>query len=1458
VKVLAGLVAVVVLSGAVQQGWASGIVDPQRLRQSVTHFASNGSRLAGMPGADSAAAYIERTFRQLGLRDVRRESFPVAIPVDEGFELQLPDGDTVPLQGLWPNLVRTPSLPSAGLRGPLIYGGDGALESLEGAAIDSAVVLLEFNSWNRWLDAAMLGAGAVLFIEPDSTSYVQGAQKFLQVPVRTPRFWLSRRHAERLRQLADGRQVVLTGRMTWQQRQAHNILAFLPGTDPALAEQTVLLEAYYDGMSVVPALAPAAEMGVSAAALLEIAAALTADPPARPILFAATSAHHLGLRGMSELLNRHFRLEPHFAERLAEPLPLALAICLDLSSGGDRLGIWNSSPDLYRRRFFAPFGKTFVRLAAAHGPALGYGDGTPLHNGITPVGGVTWQNLVPGGVRSSAELALDAGLPSLALVTVDDARLRVDSPLDLPSAVRYDNLLRQTQLLAVLLRDALNEAQLFPEFRARFVDSLKGVLARVLTFPRRSIAPDRPRPGAVIALRTGSGKSAKGVRETFYAIADESGQAEILGLRGGGARIEAYYLDPTDGEILYAPNKGEQAKIYKSDLTLGWWLTEAAVILFPCVATDFYEAVDPRFLNRLSEMQVYDGTNGTPQEFGYALGIGTDEPVGVLFTRPGERVKMTMSAGLMGLRFALLNATASATRAASRGTGYETIGPGALTQTSWRAARDMWHLNEYRIEEMRRFAISNRRVDQLHAQAATFLQQAEGARDGQHWAEFVRLSRAALGFEARAYPDVTDTQTDVVHGVVFFMALLIPCAFFTERLLFAAADIRRQIAGFALIFVVVWTAISFVHPAFELSSPLVILLAFVILALAVFVLFLVLSRFNASMRDVGTEAVLVHDTDISRLGASYAAFMLGISNMRRRKVRTALTFTTLMLLTFTVLSFTSVQTRLHFSRVERDGGAPYVGGLIRSRTWEALPQSTHDFVLAEFARGASVAKRSWYAPKRKNLIPLVHGDRQVHARGLVGLSPQEQRVSGLHGALVAGQWFTQERESSCLLSVHLAGLLGLVPEDAGRAEVELFGERLLVRGIFDGAAAEGFLDLDGEPLTPVDFTTLGAGVLADQQKQEQLAILEQAPPSTELVSFTHLAARDVIILPYQLVRELGGSLQSVAMRFDDPVGARKRIEGLLARLAVTIFAGLPAEASTTDQARAWTYNSIGVTSLGGLSEQLVPALIASLIVLNTMLGAVYERLREIGIYSSVGLAPLHISFLFIAEACVYAVLGVVAGYLVGQVTAKILIVGGWMGALQLNYSSVAAMGATGLVMAVVVLSSLYPARIAARLAVPDVTRRWEMPEIDGDDLAFRFPFTVSAFEIRSLCVFLVAYLQAYSEESIGSFYTQQTHLQELTPASDTTGYRIDTQIWLAPFDLGVSQDLVLTARPAEAGRRVFEIFLEVHRRSGEPASWHRTNQRFINLLRKQFLIYRTLSASVKQEYGRRGLEEAVA
>ena len=88
-------------------------------------------------------------------------------------------------------------------------------------------------------------------------------------------------------------------------------------------------------------------------------------------------------------------------------------------------------------------------------------------------------------------------------------------------------------------------------------------------------------------------------------------------------------------------------------VAMDWRDKEWMVILFPCEAYNFYDIVDPRYLTKLSNVQVFDETNGAPVEYGYTIGEGPsaqNEPVGVLFARPGSGIKMGVGAGLLGFR----------------------------------------------------------------------------------------------------------------------------------------------------------------------------------------------------------------------------------------------------------------------------------------------------------------------------------------------------------------------------------------------------------------------------------------------------------------------------------------------------------------------------------------------------------------------------------------------------------------------------------------------------------------------------------------------------------------------------------------------------------------------------------------------------------------------------------------
>ena len=1422
------------------------------LRATIEALSAVESRLAGYPGAEAGAALVERELVAAGVEAVRRDSFAVVVPIDRGGRLRLEQsGEEVPLWGLWPNLARTVTLPPEGLQAPMIYGGRGEWSDFDGHAMDGRIVLLEFDSWNHWLRAASLGARAVVFIAPEQANRHQADAKYAQVPLDIPRFWIEREAGLDLRQRLRAGElwVHLQGRMDWQQRPAWNIWGMIPGADPELAAERVAIEAYYDGISVVPGRAPSAETACGIAALLELARHLAAHPPARTTILVATSAHFQARQGMADFLARH-------ARRLKEPLHIDLFIGLDLSSRTDQVGLWNNTAKPELRRFFAPFGRRFRDYASTLDSAA---VGT-LVNGITPIKGLEWSAYMPGGIAADSQLALEGGLISLGLITVNDARLQVDSPLDQPAAVNYDNLARQVALLNGVLQQALNDPQLLEEqaaFRPVLPDRLRDLLLKARTFPRRSQTPDRPVPDAVAVVRSqnraNTDKAVKGVRIAQVHLSDAEGELLITGLPQAQYRTNVYVLDPQSGAITYAADLSKRAQGFHGapladgsiSSTVQWALTEQSVVVFPCLSRPFYGLISPRSLNFLGGISLLNRYDTSPRQFGYALGSGLGEAAGVVFgpqdDDPQNRIKI-----LAGRQLLLLNNGIPGSR--PNGEGFS-LAEERLVPTLLQAAWDMWRLDEDRLQTMRDHAIENQHLQHLHERTAQVLEAAQEAAREKEWSRYVAHLRVALGLENQVYPQAMATLNDVIKGMVFFLALLIPAAFLGERLLLGAAQITRQLAGFGALLAVAWLAVSQVHPAFAIAHPLVILLAFAIMAMAGFVLVLIISRFNSYMKERGDR---IHHIEMRRFSVAHAAFMLGISNMRRRKLRTGLTLTTLVLLTFTVLSFASYESRARFISLplEHEGG--YEGILVRNRAWNPLGQPMLDYIRSHFSAVGPISPRNWFILQedKKTYLEAAAGRRLVRTYGLLGLSPQETGITGVDQALTAGRFFTTATEASCLLPLPMAEALGLGVSDLGRAQVQVMGKKLTVVGLLDPETFNGIRDLDDGPLTPVDFelSQSAGSTLQINQSAATTATASQYRP------YVHILPDNVLIAPYEIVRQMGGRLRSVAVAFDrerlDTGAAQALLEDFLLRVAVSLFVGLRQDGAAT--VGVWAYSSIGATAIKGLGVLIIPMLIAALIVLNTMLGTVYERLKDIGIYAAVGLAPSHIALLFIAEACAYAVLGITLGYLGGQGMGLVLNHWDMLGGLNLNYSSLAAVFSALIVMGVVLLSTAYPARVAARTAVPDLARRWQPEPPVGAEWEFRFPFLVSAAEAKGLCGFLLDYLASYGEASIGSFYTEGTLLHSFSTPQGTA-YALESRVWLAPLDLGVSQHAVLCVCPEDQAD-IYGLVFYLRCLSGDNDSWRRANRSFLQAIRKELLIWNTLKAPERSTFRQRAEE----
>ena len=67
------------------------------LKDTVEFLSNLGSRVPGYEGNIKAADYIHEVFNELKLEDIKREEFPVTIPVDKGAGLKGPRVEEIEL-----------------------------------------------------------------------------------------------------------------------------------------------------------------------------------------------------------------------------------------------------------------------------------------------------------------------------------------------------------------------------------------------------------------------------------------------------------------------------------------------------------------------------------------------------------------------------------------------------------------------------------------------------------------------------------------------------------------------------------------------------------------------------------------------------------------------------------------------------------------------------------------------------------------------------------------------------------------------------------------------------------------------------------------------------------------------------------------------------------------------------------------------------------------------------------------------------------------------------------------------------------------------------------------------------------------------------------------------------------------------------------------------------------------
>ncbi|MBC8064877.1 MAG: FtsX-like permease family protein [Chlorobia bacterium] len=1443
-------------------------MDRQRMLSDLTTISAIGSRLTGSKGENLIFEFSEQRFRSLNLKNIRSEDFSVTIPDPESRGWVTFGDKSLELYPMWPNLVRTST---CHVTGRLVYGGTGTLEEFKGKDIKGAIVVLEFNSGTRWRNAARLGAAAAIFLEPKTSTRSEAELKFGSVPLSFPRFYIPIANAGPLLDASfSGNSVHLKCTQNWIVAKSKNLLADIPGTDSALDAERVLISANADASSVVPAIAPGAESATSIAALLEMARIWSEKPGKRPVTIMVSGAHMLGLQGAREFVDRRLTKKNE---------GFLFAANIDFSTGSPSIGAYGRGWYYeYRDEVRDPV-LNFARILRKHADNLAPVMNMPsarmvLTDSINQSDNRTWKNNIPGRFAFDCEPMLLGGYNAITFATIEDSRDRADTPFDTLDKVNLENLATQTKTLAAMLHHALNDTSnegVDTDFKVpldvreasamRLTGGFASVDGYVAVYdPAKSFVPD-VRITDALAVSINVQKSMMGVRGSLVQqVTGQEAKYRFPGLalinsfpnteQKWRTFLAAFRLDPTTGNVDHAVDFGIMgAEAYPTRFELKTTRRTAPIVIFKCRSVDFYSLVDPQDLRTFMGGFIMDAkTNGDPQFFGFfvpyddmRLSSEIDDTA-CLFMPPGTRFKILFGSGMGEYRLILSNSTEKD----EAGVGYLIPGGeaprgdrsglalgGRFPDIALNTAKDIVAVNEARMKEFAKYRIISPGIRDLQDQASAEVELADKANLAKDWSSAERHSRAAWGYALRAHPIVAKTTGDVVNGVIFYLFLIVPFSYFIERLFFAHRSLTKQLGTAIAIFILSFVVLRLVHPAFEIvKNPMMIFVAFVMGALSIIVIFFILGKFESSLKALRQLESGVHEVDIRRGSVAMAAFNLGVSNMRRRKARTFLTTLTLVVMTFIVLSFTSIVPDLQINELPSENPARYTGMLIRNAGLEPLQSATFRQLSNEFAGKGEVVRRTTYYGADigdSGVLSLQRASRVAEVRAMVGFDPAESKVTRPQDALLpGGRWFQPGDGLVMILPQLLAETLKVEASDIGKATVRFGGNEYLVIGIIDSGYLRNIQDLDGDGILAPDFSL-------SRQLQTDSGTANQA-----FRSFLRLDPGACFLVPSQTALSSGADIRSIVVTFQDAKSTRKALNDLMPRLRLNLYAAVQKEGTTELEVRQF---SILQASKGtGLGLVLIQLAIAAVFVLNTMIASVFERTKEISIFSSIGLAPNHIAMLFFAESLVYGVLGAVFGYFVAQVAAKIIVATGILPSLYLNFSSSSAVLSAGLVMGTVIASTIYPARKASQIAAPAQAEEAFETEPDGDVWRLPLPFSVSTTEAAPLAEFLGEWLLAYEGYTIGEFVTSQTVIW-----AEEERYYVRSTAWLAPYDLGVSQDLVLSAEPGHAPG-VYVLELELTRTAGEAENWVIVNGRFLANLRKQFLTWRTLTSDQREKY----------
>lgn len=925
-----------------------------------------------------------------------------------------------------------------------------------------------------------------------------------------------------------------------------------------------------------------------------------------------------------------------------------------------------------------------------------------------------------------------------------------------------------------------------------------------------------------------------------------------------------------DGTIALIKDEGPNGQRLFKSTGISTWVTEimqsVTIVTFRAAPMCLLDLLNPQTMREYSGVELVDKHGlATPEKICRFPFSGVAEGVQTTFVPPEESYYIKLLSGTADNEFAnetrafLLNVEKGFVGEPDReidGAGYLAQDNSLIYDVTSDAARSMSFLNGKRLDLQKRHHMSDERTEDYHGKGEALTRESESG--DLPLAEAVRKSRESITYSTLNHPILRESIFEAVLGILWYLGLLVPFVFFFEKLVFGYSDIRKQLVAQSIVFVIVFALLNVLHPAFSMvRSSMMILLGFVIMLVSGGVAIMSSGKFHENLEELRKRSGKVKAADVNLMSAIGSAVMLGLNNMHRRKVRTGLTCATLVVMTFVMICFTSVQSDLVDSQISL-GKAPYQGFLVKKDNFRGLTSGEVYALNEEYGhlydicpRTALIGSIDWESNYSNPEIEAVFTSESGITRSATFQSiltfNEHDPIQHALEFLEPSSWFSAE---DCLASQDappviipdtVAEQLGISPAQvtAGTASLKIESRDYQVKGIFKAESLAQLRDLDGQDLLPFDIDALETVALdsAAGQVVAEVDAIRLSPGSVILFP----ADRDPVACQSLYSKKVISSV-AVSMPDLDYAEARDRILAYMERSAQSVYYGLDGMAYVGKRTRE--------TSLAGLLDMLIPLLLTGLVVLNTIRGSVYERREEIYVYNAIGIAPRYVFFMFFAEAIVYAVVGAVMGYLMSQGVGRVLTELEMTGGLNMTFTSLTTIYASLAIAAATIISTFFPARTAMEIASPADDAGWKLPEPKGDILAFDLPFTFTHRDRIAVLAFFERYLQNHGEGSSGRFFATpptveiSEKLDELADGAYIP--RVVTTIWLKPYDLSVSQQMRISL-PTDANTGEFIAHIELIRLSGTRESWMRLNQGFVAQVRKHFLHWRAVGDEDREE-----------